>query len=93
MSEDRLTRSPLFELFGSQGERGKQLHNNIEHYVIHCERRRDPRKYIETLEEVFHGLEQVDERDMVGIKAVGRLVYLGVTRIPISELENCTYGK
>ena len=93
VSKDRPTQSSLFELFGSQSERGKQFEYNLEDYLICCGRRRNACIYIDTPKKEFDGLEQVNECVMVRIKAVDHLVHLDVTRIPIQELENCTYGK
>ena len=46
---------------------------------------------IEPIEELFDGLEQVDESVAVGYYALGRLNHTGVTRLPTHGLDNGTY--
>ena len=48
---------------------------------------------MEITKEILDRLEQVDECVIAGCDALGGLVPLGVTRIPINALENGTYRK
>ena len=48
---------------------------------------------IETLQKMFDGPEQVDERIKAGNDALGRLAHLNVTKILRQELDNDTYIK
>ena len=68
----------MIELFSCQSKRGEQLHYYFEHYLVRCRCGRDACIYIGTPDEVFDGLEQVDECVKVGIRALGCLLHLDV---------------
>ena len=79
-ARDGLTGEFLLDLLGDQSDGGEQFHHDFDEYLSHGSCWGDFGIDVETIEEVFYRLEQVDERVVAGIDVFDRLINLYVTK-------------
>jgi hypothetical protein len=78
LTNDRLTESSPFYLFGRQREYGEQLHKYLDNHAVHSVRRRDLGIDLEAIEKVSNRLEQISQSIVVIQDAPDRLIRLNV---------------
>lgn len=86
-----LTRPFLLDLFGHQSECGQYFHHYFDAYFCQGCRSRYFGLDIEAVQEVFDGLQQINERIIAHVDVLKRLRNLVVTRDMPTRSEEDTY--
>jgi hypothetical protein len=85
LTDEGLTKSSPFYLFGCQCERGEQLHEYFNNHLIHSVRRRDLGIDCEATEEVSNRLDQFGQSIVVGNDVLDRLIRSNVENMCARE--------
>ena len=93
LTDDGLTKFSLLCLFGSQRKRGEQLHEYLDHHLIHGFCGRDLGIDLEAIEEVPNRFEQIGQGTVVIYDPVDILIRLNVTKMSAQRLIIGAYRK
>ena|SRR5258707_6873489 len=85
LTDEGLTESSLFYLFGCQRECGEQFHEYFNNHLVHSVCRRDLGIDFEAIEEVSNRLEQFGQSIVVGNNVLDRLIRLNVENMCVRE--------
>jgi hypothetical protein len=88
---DGLTKFPLLYLFGRQRECGEQLEENLDYHLVHGFCGRNLGIYLEAIEEMSNGLEQICQGIVVIYDALDCLMRSSVIKMHAQRLNICTY--